>query len=234
MADLIVLVRHMPHDAAYCLADWRRLLGEAFGRLPDAFERVTGRVTGTYPDKTGNYMYEVRRHGGQWLGVPSDRVCEGDDSPGPVLSLDDVQLWRLSASGWRRLEELAGIIEGGEIRRDERDAEDRLKRDVGEKGEIYGDFKLIKSGRKRIDLAKKYKARAFLRFVHGYLKGRDNTFYVEEMRVKFNRQFGEGLSQKQWTSERFREDLFKGVGKDAFDALFETVDQASGLYRLKI
>ncbi len=201
--DLKTIIKHMPREAAHCKADWRRLLGTAYSALEPSFEKVAGRVTGKYPHKTGNYMYEVRRQGDGWLGVPPDRVAESEDSPWPRLCLDDVQLWRLGAAGWDAAAKLAG----------------------GEK---------VVAGDEARDEARKYKARAFLRFVHGYLKGRDKKFYIEELRAKFNQQFGAGLTKKQWTSERFKEDLFKGVSNEDFDALFETVDQASGIYRLKI
>lgn len=219
VTDLKTIIEHMPREAARCKADWRRLLGAAYSALEPSLEKVAGRVTGKYPHKTGNYMYEVRRQGDGWLGVPPDRVAESEDSPWPRLCLDDVQLWRLGAAGWDTAAKLAGC---GDKAGDE--AHD----------EVYGNFTLIKVGRRKIDLAKKYKARAFLRFVNGYLKGKDKKFYVEELRAKFNQQFGAGLTKKQWTSERFREDLFKGIGNEDFDALFETMDQASGIYRLKI
>ena len=100
--------------------------------------------------------------------------------------------------------------------------------------EFHGDFSLVVCGGRRIDLSKKFKARAFLRFLHGSLKGApDKTFYVEEMRDKFNAQFGAGRHRGKWVSERFREDLFKGLGRKDFDLLFETVDGGAGVYRLR-
>ena len=114
MTDIKTVVQYMPRDAAYCDADWRRLLGAAYASVAPFFEPVAGRVTGTYPDKTGNFKYEVRRHGDGWLGVPVDRVAESEDSPWPVLKLDDVRLWRLNEAGWKLAAKLAGMAEGGE------------------------------------------------------------------------------------------------------------------------
>ena len=54
------------------------------------------------------------------------------------------------------------------------------------------------------------------------------------MRDAFNAQFGEGLKHKGWNSDRLREDLFKGLKREEFDLLFDTVNLAAGIYRLKI
>jgi len=221
MEALSVLIRAGIAHAAFCRADWRRLLKDEHERFEPYFEAVVGVVTDSFPGPDGTVRYDVRQHGKMWLGIHQDGSPDTEDSPWLRLSRDAVMVWRLNAAGCALAEELAGC---GEKAVADDDASD----------EVYGNFSLIKIGRKKIDLSRKYKARAFLRFVHGYLKGKDKTFYIEELRAKFNQQFGDTLTQKQWTSERFREDLFKGVGKEDFDSLFETVDQASGIYKLKI
>lgn len=221
MDALSVLVRAGVSHAAFCRADWRRLLRADFDRFEPDLEAVAGVVTDSYPEPDGAVRYDLRQHGKGWLGMHQDGSPDTEDSPWLRLSREDVMMWRLNAAGCALAEKLAGgcvNVAAGDEARDE----------------VYGNFSLIKVGIRKIDLAKKYKARAFLRFARGYLKGEDKTFYVEELRAKFNRQFGERFAKRQWTSERFREDLFKGVDKEDFDALFETVDQASGIYRLMI
>ena len=221
MDALSVLVSAGIAHAAFCRADWRRLLRADFERFEPDFEAVAGVVTDSYPGPDGAARYDVRQHGKIWLGMHQDGSPDTEDSPWMRLSREDVRVWRLNAAGCALAERLAGsgaMVAAGDEARDE----------------VFGNFSLIKVGRRKIDLAKKYKARAFLRFVHGYLKGEDKTFYVEELRVKFNQQFGDKLANRRWNSDRFREDLFKGVDKEDFDALFETVDQASGIYMLMI
>lgn len=100
--------------------------------------------------------------------------------------------------------------------------------------EIAGDYKVIRIGKRKIDLSKKYKARAFLRFLCESLKAGNGQFYVESMRDDFNGRFDKAHEGKKWKSDRFREDLFKGVKSADFDLVFETLDQASGMMRLKI
>lgn len=100
--------------------------------------------------------------------------------------------------------------------------------------EIVGDYKVVRIGKRKIDLSKKYKARAFLRFLRETLQGGDGQFYVENMRDAFNGRFDKAHEGKKWKSDRFREDLFKGVKSTDFELLFETLDQASGLILLKI
>ncbi len=119
------------------------------------------------------------------------------------------------------------------------------RRKSGEKGndesrekktgfEVIGDYRVIRiPGRREISLARKHKTRAVLRFIHMTLKKAGTTdFYVDEMRDAFNAQFTEEMAGKQWMSDRFREDLFKGK-LEAFDLLFEPLDRASGHYRMK-
>jgi hypothetical protein len=119
------------------------------------------------------------------------------------------------------------------------------RRKSGEKGnyesrekktgfEVIGDYRVIRiPGRREISLARKHKTRAVLRFIHMTLKKAGTTnFYVDDMRVEFNAQFGDDIAGKRWMSDRFREDLFKGK-LEAFDLLFEPLDRASGHYRMK-
>lgn len=222
MDTLSVLARAGIAHAAFCRADWRRLLRADYERFEPFFEAVAGVVTDSYPGPDGVVRYDVRQHGKGWLGMHQDGSPDTEDSPWLRLSREDVRVWRLNAAGCALAENMTG------------GAEEHVAAGDEARDEVYGNFTLIKVGKRKIDLARKYKARAFLRFVHGYLKNRDKKFYIEELRVKFNQQFGDKLTMKQWTSERFREDLFKGVNKEDFDALFETVDQASGIYRLMI
>jgi len=90
------------------------------------------------------------------------------------------------------------------------------------------------AGGMRINLATKHKARAFLGFVHRELnKAGQKEFYVEEMREVFNAQYTGEMSGKQWTSDRFREDLFRDKERE-FDLLFESLERGSGYYRMKL
>jgi hypothetical protein len=104
----------------------------------------------------------------------------------------------------------------------------------GEAVKIIGDFKMIQCGNRKLDLSRKHKARGFVRFLHDRLSGEDRRdFYVDEMRDAFNAEAPVGKPGRRWTSDRFREDLFKGKEKD-FDLVFETLDKASGHYSLKL
>jgi len=218
MVGIEWFMRWSPPDAAYCRADWQRYLGADFGKVEPYLEKVTGRVTGSYPDAGGNIRYEVRLHGEGWLGVPMDGGEEDDGAPWPQLTSEDVQLWRLSGEGRSALVESRG-----------RKTENR-----GQAGdvEVSPDYKVVRIGKRRVDLARKPKARAFLRFVRE--RAGESEFQVEEMREAFNAQFGEGLGHKGWNSDRLREDLFRGLARDAFDLLFDTVNLAAGIYRLRI
>lgn len=102
------------------------------------------------------------------------------------------------------------------------------------KADIVGPYKMIRFGKRQIDLSKKFKARSFLQFVHARLLGGDGLFHVEEMRDLFNSQFGKELAGRCWKSERLKEDLFKGLEEGDFELLFEIVNQSTGLYRIKI
>ncbi len=101
---------------------------------------------------------------------------------------------------------------------------------------VLGDFNVIvlPGGRERIDLTSKHKGRAFLQFIHQRLSetGTDE-FYDEEMREAFNSQFSRNLAHRQWRSDRFRDDLFRGKELE-FDQLFETLDKCTGHYRMKV
>jgi hypothetical protein len=101
--------------------------------------------------------------------------------------------------------------------------------------QVIGDYKVIRiPGHADIKLARKHKARAVLGFIHRRLKALGtNEFYDEEMRDEFNAQFRDGHVGNQWKSDRFRDDLFRGMDAE-FDLLFETLDSVSGQYRLKL
>ena len=101
--------------------------------------------------------------------------------------------------------------------------------------QVIGDYRVIRiAGGMQINLATKHKARAFLGFVHRELnKAGQKEFYVEEMREVFNAQYTGEMSGKQWTSDRFREDLFRDKERE-FDLLFESLERGSGYYRMKL
>lgn len=100
---------------------------------------------------------------------------------------------------------------------------------------VLGDFNVIvMPNGKKINLTAKHKGRAFLQFIHQRLSETGTAeFYDEEMRVAFNTQFSRNLAHKQWRSDRFRDDLFRGKEIE-FDLLFETLDKGAGHYRLRI
>lgn len=216
-------VRWSPPDAAYCKADWKLLLGEDYGRVEPFLETVRGRVTGSYPDEKGGPRYEVRLHGECWLGVPTDGGEEGAASEWPRLTVADVQLWRMNTEG------LAALAL--------RSAEGRIQHgcDAARDGDavrVSPDYKVIRIGLREVDLSRKPKARAFLRFARE--RAGKSEFHVEEMREAFNAQFGDEMDGKGWNSDRLREDLFRGLGKEDFDLLFDTVNLGAGIYRLRI
>jgi len=223
MVGIEWFLRWSPKDAAYCKADWRLYLGPEYGMVEPHLEKVTGCVTGSYPGAGGNVRYDVRLHGEYWLGIPYDGGEESDDAPWPRLTVEDVQLWRISSAGLAALT----LRSANEMEKSDHAAR-RSSGDVL----VSPDYKIIKIGKRRIDMSKKPKARAFLRFVRE--RAGKSEFQVEEMREAFNAQFGEGLEHKGWNSDRLREDLFRGLTRDDFDLLFDTVNLAAGIYRLKI
>lgn len=223
MAGIEWFMRWSPADAAYCKADWKLYLGEDYGAVEPYLEKVTGRVTGSYPGSGGNTRYEVRLHGEFWLGIPYDGGEESEDAPWPRLAAEDVQLWRISEEGLAALTHRSAdkMVKSGN---------ETMWR--GGDALVSPDYKIIRIGKRIIDLARKPKARAFLRFARE--RAGESEFLVEEMREAFNAQFGEGLEHKGWNSDRLREDLFRGLARDEFDLLFDTVNLAAGIYRLKI
>jgi len=212
-------LRWSPPDAAYCKADWKLFLGVEYGKVEPFLEIVRGCVTGSYPDEKGGPRYEVRLHGDCWLGVPIDGGEEGAEAEWPGLTVADVQLWRVSENG------LAALAL--------RNAEVRIQhgRD-GDGVRVSPDYKVIRIGMREVDLSRKPKARAFLRFVRE--RSGKSEFHVEEMREAFNAQFGDEREGKGWNSDRLREDLFRGLEKEEFDLLFDTVNLGAGIYRLRI
>ena len=223
MTGLDWFVKWSPPDAAYCKADWKLHLGEDYVAVEPCLEKITGRVTGSYPGAGGNIRYEVRLHGEFWLGVPLEGGEESDDTPWPRLTVDDVQLWRISSAGLAALtlRNADKMVKSGN---------ETMRR--GGDVLVSPDYKVIRIGKRKIDLSRKPKARAFLRFARE--RAGESEFQVEEMREAFNAQFGEGLAHKGWNSDRLREDLFRGLMRDEFDLLFDTVNLAAGIYRLKI
>ena len=223
MTGLEWFVKWSPKDAAYCKADWILYLGEEYEAVEPYLEKVTGRVAGSYPGAGGNIRYEVRLHGEYWLGIPYDGGEESDDAPWPRLTVEDVQMWRLNSAGLAALT-LRNAEDGGK-------SDNETMRRGGD-ALVSPDYKVVRIGKRRIELSRKPKARAFLRFVRE--RAGKSEFQVEEMREAFNAQFGEGLEHKGWNSDRLREDLFKGIEKGEFDLLFDTVNLSAGIYRLKI
>jgi hypothetical protein len=224
MVGIEWFVRWSPPDAAHCKADWKLLLGEDYGRVEPFLEIVRGRVTGSYPDdEKGGPRYEVWLHGDIWLGIPYDGGEESEDAPWLRLTVEDVQLWRMSE------ERLAALAL--------RSAEGRIQHGCdavrdGDAVRVSPDYKMIRIGMREVDLSRKPKARAFLRFVRE--RSGKGEFHVEEMREAFNAQFGDEMDGKGWNSDRLREDLFRGLGKEDFDLLFDTVNLGAGIYRLRI
>jgi hypothetical protein len=106
---------------------------------------------------------------------------------------------------------------------------------IEETAKVIGDYRVIRiPGRRPINLGKKHKTRAMVRFIHESLKKAGKSdFYVEEMRDAFNEQFTGTMAGRQWISDRFREDLFKGK-EDEFDLVFEPLDKSTGHYRTKL
>lgn len=103
------------------------------------------------------------------------------------------------------------------------------------RAEVIGDYKVIRvpGVRKEINLSRKHKARAVLRFIHQWVADQGTReFYVEEVRDAFNRQFTVDERQRCWVSDRFREDLFRGKEKE-FDLLFEAVEKMAGRWRVR-
>lgn len=99
MSGIEWFLRWSPPGAAYCKADWKHLLGSDYGKVEPLLEIVRGCVTGSYPDARGGPRYEVRLHGDSWLGVPMDGDEEGEETPWPMLTAVDVQLWRMNSDG---------------------------------------------------------------------------------------------------------------------------------------
>jgi hypothetical protein len=101
---------------------------------------------------------------------------------------------------------------------------------------VIGDFRaiILPHEQKAIPLVKKYKTRAFLRFIHNRLTEHGTSeFYIEEIRDAYNAQLPQNLVTRQWRSDRCRDDLF-GKIKWVFDHLFETLDKGTGHYRLRV
>lgn len=95
-----------------------------------------GLVSG--PD--GVVRYDVRQHGKGWLGMHQDGSPDTEDSPWLRLSREDVRVWRLNAAGCA----LAGNLTGG--------AEEHVAAGDEARDEVYGNFTLIKVGKRKIDL----------------------------------------------------------------------------------
>lgn len=101
---------------------------------------------------------------------------------------------------------------------------------------VIGDFRaiILPHDQKAIPLVKKYKTRAFLRFIHKRVTEHGTSeFYIEEIRDAYNAQLPQHQATRQWRSDRCRDDLF-GKIKWVFDHLFETLDKGSGHYRLRV
>lgn len=95
--------------------------------------------------------------------------------------------------------------------------------------QITPDFKrIIFDDGYEINLAKAHKRRAVVRFVRDQVRrSGKRQFDVEVMRDAYNRQY----PKKPWSSDRFKEDLFRGAPPGDFDRIFETIDAAMGKYR---
>jgi len=180
-------------------------------------------IKGAEMPKATNVRVRVRRHGGGYDVFP----CE-DDVKRMMRAGILVQKIAFKLQAEFGLSPAVGGISDfkGEI------SEEQVSANVAK---IIGDYRVIRiAGGMRINLATKHKARAFLGFVHRALnKAGQKDFYVEEMREGFNAQYTGEMSGKQWTSDRFREDLFRDKERE-FDLLFESLERGSGYYRMKL
>ncbi|QHI68479.1 hypothetical protein [Tichowtungia aerotolerans] len=94
--------------------------------------------------------------------------------------------------------------------------------------QITLDFKrIIFDDGYEINLAKAHKRRAVVRFIQEHVRrSGKRQFDVEVIRDAYNRQY----PKKPWSSDRFKEDLFRGAPPGDFDRIFETIDAAMGKY----
>lgn len=107
MGGIGELIKAGRADAAMCLADWRRLLKEEYGKFEPFLELAVGAVTGSYPGSDGIVRYDVRQHGKVWLGMHQDGSPDTEDSPWLRLAREDVLIWRLNAEGRKLAEKIA-------------------------------------------------------------------------------------------------------------------------------
>ncbi|HBA83914.1 MAG TPA: hypothetical protein DCZ95_07470 [Verrucomicrobia bacterium] len=95
--------------------------------------------------------------------------------------------------------------------------------------DVINDYKILRlpNGRE-IDLSKKHKCRAFVRYLHERRKKTSNRiFYYDEERQNFN----ESQSVMAIDGSEFKYGLFRNLTKD-FDILFTTLDSASDKYQI--
>jgi len=189
-------------------------------------------IKGAEMPKATNVRVRVRRHGGGYDVFP----CE-DDVKRMMRAGILVQKIAFKLQAEFGLAPAVGGISDfkGKISEDGEFERQTFDKAQGGAAKIIGDYRVIRIvGGIRINLATKHKARAFLGFVHRALnKAGQKDFYVEEMREVFNAQYTGEMSGKQWTSDRFREDLFRDKERE-FDLLFESLERGSGYYRMKL
>ena len=193
---------------------WMRVLGDRFAEVEPYLRPCPGRAARQIPCPTTGISLKVHEADGHYVCFPTGE--EAEDAPDLYLNWEHVQAWRLDMDSAEEKTQITNP-EGETMVR------------------IGGDFKVIRiPGQKDINLGTRYRARAVLRFIHGRLtQTGDTNFYMEEMREQFNASDTGKLAGKQWKSDRIREDLFRGKEHE-FDLLFETLDKASGYYRMKI
>ena len=201
------------------LAWWKRAFADEYARVEPLLVRCIGVAGNRYPEPRTGYSLTIRETNGKWRAFPTGDRCE--DFEDQILTWEDVQAWRVD---WAKVEKAMAAEATG------------VAAAEGATGvKIIGDFQVIRiPGRREIKLGSKHKARAVLRFIREQLQSAGVTdFYVEEMREKFNGRFTGSLAGRQWRSDRFREDLFRGKEAD-FDLLFESLDKAAGHYRMRV
>lgn len=203
-----------------------RVLGPRFIEVEPYLRPCPGKAAQQIPCPTTGITLSVKEANGQYVCFPTGE--EAEDTPDLYLSWEHIQAWRLDMDSAKAM-----VQNPTPVSRSHKHKAPSVphRPEYGTEVRIIGDFKVIRiPGHEEINLGTRYRARAVLRFIHKQVKLKGTAdFYIEEMRDEFNTHF----SGKQWKSDRIREDLFRGKEHE-FDLLFETLDKASGYYRMKI
>jgi hypothetical protein len=98
---------------------------------------------------------------------------------------------------------------------------------------VHNDYRVVvlPSGGS-LDLGRKHKRRAFLRYLASWAKSSTtNDFFWETLKEDYNRSLAPSQSKMKISSDRLFEDLFKRQNRQLAE-LISIVDNASGIYRL--